>query len=369
MAAKRFRSRSLGRFLLFAFLLSGCPANPITPPPPPPEDGGTNGDRCGDFRATSAIHNGTADPTLLPLEAGQAFAIGYLPMGPCSAIFVHEEWALTARHCRLAAGGEVCVGEPPARPDICIPVEEVIDHPTLDLSIFRIEGRVTDHLDTVVPIPILTQDLGLFAGQLAEAAGYGLQEDGRRFGEREFVPEMIVDFEGGWVTVIAGGDRGVCNGDSGGPLMVIDENGEVRVAGVLDQGAEDNDDCRGRDHYTRTDRIAGWIQDYIGPVQSVTGGCAGVDEIGRCFGSQAYWCEEGRIRTARCPVRCGWNGSRNAFRCLESDDPCEGIDGFGICDGETARWCEAGELKARACGSCAQSCVRNHAGANCVVIP
>ena len=69
-------------------------------------------------------------------------------------------------------------------------------------------------------------------------------------------------FNGTHVIIDGEGTRGVCNGDSGGPVMVIAEDGTVRVAGTLHYG---DPSCVGRDNYTRVDLFRDWIEGHTGP--------------------------------------------------------------------------------------------------------
>ena len=388
--------RRLGPLLTAAALLSACYAGHVAEGPSSgPEDGpggppgrrdagrpsteadaGPGGDDassgapgCGDVRRSPLVYYGTREPTYLPLTPEQILAIGTFP-GSCTGTVVAPRWVASALHCGVAAGDAFCVGRDPASPDVCFSVTEVLEAPGgNDLVLARLDGDATVALPGLEPIPWMTDRMDrTWVGRTAEAAGYGQQEDGSS-GEREFTAEPIVAVSDPFVTIDGEGRRGVCFGDSGGPLMVVADDGSVRVAGVLSYG---DGSCVGRDNFTRLDLFADWIASVLGPPAVEGAPCgASLTEEGRCLDGQAVWCEAGRRRSERCAVRCGWSPAAEGFRCIEGDDPCGGVDGFGRCDGHTARWCEAGTPRARNCAACGERCVLDPdaGGATCAPDP
>ncbi|MEL6177933.1 MAG: trypsin-like serine protease, partial [Myxococcota bacterium] len=160
---------------------------------------------------------------------------------------------------------------------------------------------------------------------------------------------------GNFITIDGEGERGVCFGDSGGPLMVIASDGTVRIAGVLSGG---DGSCVGRDNYTRVDVFRDWIESYTGPTVVEGASCGEVDDVGRCLNNQALWCDGEQLRAQTCDgaTSCGWDEDTQGYRCILGDDPCQGIDAFGQCNGQTALWCDRGQLRSRDCGSCDQTC-------------
>ncbi len=315
----------------------------------PGVDTGT-GDMCGDERRGGLVYFGTPEPTALPLSTGQVQAIG--TWGGCSGTFVTEDWVLTANHCRVGIGDRFCVGVEPRTPNVCFTAAEVRSHPSQDMTLARMDAFLSDRLATAEPIPINTQTLdGTFLGDTAEAAGYGQQEDGSS-GEREFTAEPIDGYEGEFVVINGEGTRGVCFGDSGGPVMILADDGTVRVAGDLSYG---DPTCLGRDRYSRTDLAVSWIETYTGPTIA-SGSCDRLGTEGLCVSAQAVWCEGEDVRMERCDGACGWDADVEGYRCLTGADPCEGVDPAGDCDGDTARWCERGVLRQRDCAACDQVC-------------
>ena len=125
------------------------------------------------------------------------------------------------------------------------------------------------------------------------------------------------------LTIDGQGMRGVCFGDSGGPVMVIAADGTVRVAGDLSNG---DGSCVGQDNYTRADVHRAWIEGFTGPTVVDPGGgggdagdpCVGLDERGRCDGPVARWCQGGAPRQrdcAACGQACDWVDDVMGFYC------------------------------------------------------
>lgn len=333
---------------------------PLVPPDTPDPT-----DACGDLRAANAVYYGTAEPTVVPLGPGQALAIG--TFNGCSGTVIAPTWVLTATHCGLSAGAELCVGE--QSPDTCLGSSRVYDNPAGDMTLVELDGDARDALPGLVPIPILTEDMDAgWLGRTAEAAGYGAQEDGSS-GEREFTAEPIASLDGDILTIDGEGRHGVCFGDSGGPVMVVASDGTARVAGDLSNG---DGSCVGQDNYTRVDVHRAWIEEHTGPT-TPPDGCGGVDGVGRCLQGVATWCDDDRLQTQRCDAgtACGWDADRRGFRCIAGADPCGGVDAVGACDGATARWCDRGTPRARDCGACGQACAADtpYGGAYCVDDP
>jgi hypothetical protein len=320
----------------------------VTPPDASP------GGCTGDERRVRLVYYGTATPTEVPLSDGQVLAIG--DWDGCSGAFVTDEWVLTAKHCGIRLGRAFCVGPDPRNPNVCFRAAEVQDHPSVDMALVRMDAPASSRLPELEPIPIMTERIDeSWFGTLAEAAGYGTQEDGSS-GEREFTAEPIVAFEGSEFVVIDGmGERGVCFGDSGGPLMVLASDATVRVLGDLSYG---DPSCVGRDRYTRTDLVVDWIESHTGPTVATGGSCGRLTAEGDCMGARAVWCEDEVLVSERCEggTACGWDAEAEGYRCLAGPDPCEGVSAAGECRGSVATWCDRGQLRSRDCAPCGEVC-------------
>lgn len=323
----------------------GQDGGPIVPPDDEP------GDACGDIRTANAVYYGTAQPTVVSLAPGQLLAIG--TFGGCSGTVIAPTWVLTATHCGLSGGEELCVGQD--APDTCLGSLRAYDNPDGDMTLLELDRDAREVLPGLVPIPILTDDMDDgWIGRTAEASGYGQQEDGSS-GEREFTAEPIASLSGDTLTIDGEGRHGVCFGDSGGPVMVVASDGTGRVAGDLSNG---DGSCVGQDNYTRVDVHRAWIESHTGPTAPADG-CGGIDAAGRCLDGVASWCDANdELQSERCAggEACGWDAAARGFRCIAGADPCGGVDAAGACDGATARWCDHGALRTRDCAACGQSC-------------
>ncbi len=205
------------------------------------------------------VFGGTQNPTIVPLETGQIVSIGSLDI--CSGTLIADKWVLTAKHCPLTLDIPFCIGLNHDTPDACIEVARLIEHPTADFILAELAEEPRVYHPGVAPIPIMTEMLDCsWLGTMAEAAGYGKTELGDR-GTRLFLGEPIVALTDEYVLVDGLGRTGLCRGDSGGPVMVTDSDGAVRVAGALSFG---DISCRGQDAFSRTDRAQEWILDHIG---------------------------------------------------------------------------------------------------------
>ena len=324
-------------------------------------------DTCGDLRRAPRVFFGTLAPTHVPLTPGQVLAIG--TFGGCSGALIADGWVLTARHCGLRAGTRFCIGEDPEVSNICFTASRVIDHDEVDMTLVQLDVPASSRAPTVQPIPIMTERMDeTWIGTLAEASGFGQEED-MTSGERKFTAEPIVELTETRLSIDGEGMRGVCFGDSGGPVMVIAADGTVRVAGDLSGG---DPSCVGVDNYVRTDVQVEWIESFTGPTAAMGARCGAVDQVGRCVGGSALYCEGESVVSDDCGGGvCGWSDDAFGFRCLEGADPCEGVDGVGVCVAGVARWCDFGTLRERDCRACSQICGTDpeYAGVYCLPDP
>ncbi len=341
------------------------------PPPPPPSirlDGGMpgleDGEVCdvGDTRAAGVYH-GTTEPTLLSMSAGQRLAVVMYRTGGgvCSGTVIADRWVLSAKHCNPSGGttGSVHLGRDPNDPNVVIPVSRVVRHPGRDLLLLELSESVRGQLSDVAFIPWFTGTIDAsWRGRTVECAGYGTQEDGT-IGERRFTAQPISGVDGTYVTVDGEGRRGLCGGDSGGPIFYQDTGGQIFVLGALTGG---DPSCVGEDNYTRVDPT--WVTENVGPPPTPdppADPCMGVDARGRCDGNTAEWCEGGMLMRTDCSGDTTCRDGADGYRCRGPDpspgDPCDGLTMQGRCteDG-TAEWCEGGLVRRAYCGRCGLAC-------------
>ncbi len=294
-------------------------------------------------------------------SAEETAAIVRLSVGPdepvlCTATLVGRDRAITADHCSDATMLTVTASSGVYD----FPIVEWTSHPIFDLAVARLGG---DSLpDDVLPIaPLLMAPVEPLEGTAVETAGYGLTESGAsgdlKFSVQEVASvndelALVLDGDGSWLA---------CAGDSGGPALLRDDQGRVRVVGVLSTGAFD---CMGEGRYLYLPGFAEWIADVVEPS---SGGnhteCGALTVAGRCFGSRAVFCDDGALRIEDCNVEemCGYDIEREGFRCIAPDaDPCLGVSEAGICEDGLASRCKNGELESVDCASCAGRCDRSH---------
>jgi hypothetical protein len=316
-----------------------------------------------------AVYFGTTQPTYVPLTAGQIQAIG--TFGECSGTFITEEWVLTAVHCSVGEGDMFCVGTQASNPNICFDVVEAQQHPQGDIALARVDAPLSSRLSSAQPIAILQENMDTsWIGETAEAAGYGSQEDGG-YGEREFTAEPIVDVSGDSISIEGSGERGVCFGDSGGPLMVIASDGNVRVAGDLSYG---DPSCTGTDTYTRVDVYRDWLTSFIGdepvdPEEPIE--CNGeATTYGACDGDTLVWCAgESVIRRpcATCGETCGLVDPQRGYACLEAS--CADLPPGGRCNGGVLDTCASGTRTTTDCVDEGRICDLDEDGASACLLP
>ncbi len=202
------------------------------------------------------VVRGTPEPTSIRLTKAQRNAVGAfvgddgLPF--CTGALVSPHVVLTAAHCGSEPGDKFVVGDDALTPDSFAYAADVVRHPSWS-------GWLHDHalvlLDRDVPVEPMSVARSVPAvGQVIQGVGYGLTAVGASAQPvRWWVEEPVTSVEDGSFTVSGGGERGLCNGDSGGPAIVMGPSGPA-VAGTVSQGELS---CVGEDIYSVPD--ADWI--------------------------------------------------------------------------------------------------------------
>lgn len=376
----------------------------------------------GDSRSQLTINNDAADAAqgdrYIAVNQGQEQAIGYLTLesgSACSGTLIHDRWVLTAKHCtetpaELPSSARFETGPRGNARGYSFRIARLVPHPHADNDILLAElsESAASRLPQVQPLGLSREHFANAAGPYDfAAAGFG---EGSQ-GDRRFVGLTDWDVNNQHILAwAAGAARGVCSGDSGGPLMHRDADKVVRIAGVLHRGIlpDSIEDCQSVDAFSRVDpnadfggrNTAAWIKEVVcngseclgmprgcaenagaadassdgavdgsagasgpGAIRSplvLYGSCQGRGVVLSCDGNEQVetFCDEGEI--------CGWDTATRRYDCIDpADDPCDGITLEGRCNGAIAEWCAfdtaAGQplRKQRDCASCNQVCVNS----------
>jgi hypothetical protein len=320
------------------------------------------------------IYNGTRDPGVVALSDGEELAIGWLhaagdPAGIfCTGTLVAPRVVVTASHCTT---GEVArdigfgVGLLPSEARATFAVTEIFEHPQRDAAILILAEDATLRVPGLVPIGANDEPLPTSReGTQVEASGYGQTGDPNRDGR--WFAALELETVGSDLLVVNGhGERGICFGDSGGPLLGTTSGGHSAVLAVESNG---DNSCVGRDNMTRLDTIAGWMNSVTGglPGPGETGAatdgdaCQGLDYLGRCSGTVAVWCNDGVLQYQECgQVGCAYVNDQTGYYCGDTEtepDPNECTAANEYCDGPIWVMCEPNGLVRYDCGSRGLTC-------------
>jgi hypothetical protein len=211
-----------------------------------------------------AIYYGTRDPQVTDLSDGQIQAIGFLADSSgsviCTATLIDRDVAVTARHCvedTLAIEDMRFGMGDPSNPDALIAVHSAPYNDTLDTALLFLMEDAVDLVPGTEPLDFnRVEPNSSLIGTNVEQAGYGQTDDdsdGLYFAALE-----LENIESEHLVVNGRGQRGICFGDSGGPLFIPTETGEYVIGAVESYG---DATCVDQDFETRLDLVSNWIDD------------------------------------------------------------------------------------------------------------
>jgi hypothetical protein len=203
----------------------------------------------------------------------------------CSAVLVGDQWALTAAHCMLGAGADLqgdgfqlwlrigpSVFEAPAE---FVPIGSTTTHPDYGDGPL---GRGHDAAVLELDEPLVTTPLAVSEGVIDDSlvdteityVGYGLT------GTLESDPGIArtvdarVSNVDAWVIETSDPNRGPCDGDSGGPLIL--DGAVIGLSSYVYTTGSASDLCEhGTAAGTRIDIVRDWIATIVGEKPDDTG--------------------------------------------------------------------------------------------------
>ncbi len=329
-----------------------------------------------------AIRNGNLYASNTRLSYEQTKAIGWLKTSAgrfCTATVISDRAVLTAKHCfygdqapprnsnfSFAILDDQSVenqSQDPLREPFIAEAEfsfrfaDVMPLANLDIAMIRFVGQPFNRAGLqALPINAYPLEGSLkqnLTGSLVDVAGYGDtlhdNEDGRYFASVKL--ELITPT---YIVTNGQNEQGICNGDSGGPLLASGVNGEVTILGVVTNGDEC---CVGLDQLTRVDLVANELITYGNafsvPNTLYSENCWGISKDFQCRGNTLHLCLEGEAVSVDCATEqvCAFDSQDQRFDCVaKSEVDCPNVGSKGLCiDPSTLVRCEYGEERRITC--------------------
>ena len=330
----------------------------------------------------SPIFSGTRTPAAVQLSEAEQLAIGWLHLQgsvaaqQCTVNLVADDIVLTARHCfdenldnvldRDPFSVEISFGRSPSAAEVTLGVRAAELHPHADLALLRLTAGVTE-LHPITPLVMNTDvPAELLNGRIVEAAGHGLTEVADKVG-LFFVPLPVTCIDDHYIEVTGDGVRGICGGDSGGPILTQRPDGRAGIAAIEHQG---DPSCVGRDYLVRLDRHKAWIESTMDRLQGGPGTdpCGGLSYRGRCVDGRVEWCDGPQIFFQNCVEDgkgCGLLNPQEGLFC-RPETQCEGT--VGQCSGGVLIRCVEGAVVETDCVSQGKVCASSSTRARCVAL-
>jgi len=282
-----------------------------------------------------SIYNGTRTPEAVLLTEGEQLAIGWLHVAGeptnafCTGTLISPLVVATAEHCtrdRNAVDIGFGVGSLPSAPLATFKVVNKAERDDVDAALLILDEDAVARVPELRPILPNRTDLGgpdgeVLIGREVQVAGYGDTNSPELVG-RFFATVELKEIQPDYVVVDGRGIQGLCFGDSGGPVITLNQRQAPVMLGVEHGG---DDTCTGTDFLTRLDPLSNWINnaiEFTTPDTPLGSPCGEVDYLGRCIVDSVEWCESGRLARLDCADRgqvCGYVNDETGFFCTIQD--------------------------------------------------
>lgn len=234
-----------------------------------------------DFTSSYGILGGVNVQNLDPVALSAVMLINLESNEVCTGTLVSRNVVLTAAHCVPAAKEnlQVFLALNPLAEDSDAEgrlVEKIVLHPnfsrsepliSVDLAMISLRENASG---TYKPASLVKSGMSLHEGQKVLLAGYGTssvsQSEG--FGRLRKVSATIASAEGLFFEIDQAQGKGICNGDSGGPVF-IKTSQNVKLVGVsklmYDKKQSGAANCLTSSQFTSLNQmdIQDWIRDFI----------------------------------------------------------------------------------------------------------
>jgi len=207
------------------------------------------------------IMNGTDWPEVTNLSEAEEMAIGFFIVSGedepfCSGTAIERDVVLTAQHC-LEDRSDLAqvrfgVGEP-GDPTKLVKLDRISHSGSeYDVALVLLEDSLGVAVD---PISVNRESLSSsLIGREVEVSGFHVIHGLPLI--RRYAVVLVSRFDDDWLVLDGEGERGICNGDSGGPVLMHDSSGRPVVAGV---NSWTQYSCRDVSRHGRVDSLISWI--------------------------------------------------------------------------------------------------------------